>query len=134
MNFIFFNMKGEHIMKRSEMKNIKRANTLGLGTHEVVFNHIQYREDENEEIIGAFVHIEGFKSLYIPVFETKEGEEDRNYQLQFLIDQLGVDNCDEDEINTAKGTVIKVTRYEKGVYTNTSFNPNPTQASGETLA
>lgn len=110
-------------MKLNEMKNIKRAETLALGTHEVVFDHIQYRVNAEEDVIGAFVHIVGFKSLYIPIFD-----DDRNFQLQFLIEQLGAETADEDEINSFKGTVITVTRYPRGEYINVSFNPNTAQA------
>ena len=109
-------------MKLSEMKNIKKADTLPLGTHEVTFKEIQYRINAEEDVIGAFIHIEGFKSLYIPIFD-----DDRNFQLQFLIEQLGAETADETDINACRGTVIKATRYARGEYINVSFNPNPTQ-------
>jgi hypothetical protein len=111
-------LKGENEMKLSEMKNIKKADTLPLGTHEVTFKEIQYRINADEDVIGAFIHIEGFESLYIPIFN-----DDRNFQLKFLIKQLGAETADEADINACKGKVIKATRYPRGEYINVSFNP-----------
>lgn len=109
-------------MKINELKNMKRATEMPIGTNEVVFDHIDYREDkETGDINGIFVHTEGFKPLFIPFFDNGQ-----NYQLDLLLDQLGVDSYDPDDINECKGTVISATRYiretETDAFTNVSFN------------
>lgn len=104
-------------MKINELKNMKRAVEMPMGTHDVTFKRIQYRTDANEDINGVFVHIEEYRSLFIPFFEQD------NFQLDLLLEQLGVDSYDPDEINKTAGTVIKATKYERGEYTNVSFNP-----------
>lgn len=105
-------------MKISELKNMKVAKEMPLGTHEVTFKKIQYRTDATDNITGVFVHIEEYRSLFIPFFEED------NFQLDLLLNQLGCNSYDPDEINAFAGTVIKATRFVKGEYTNTSFNPN----------
>ena len=114
-------------MKISEIKNMKVAAEMPLGTHEVTFKRIQYRTDADMNINGVFVHVEEYRSLFIPFFEED------NFQLDLLLKQLGCDSYNPDEINKFAGTVIKATRYVRGQYTNTSFNPNGT-ASEETFA
>ena len=114
-------------MKISEIKNMKVLPEMPLGTHEVTFKRIQYRTDADMEINGVFVHIEEYRSLFIPFFEQD------NFQLDLLLKQLGCDSYDPDEINKCEGTVITATRYVRGEYTNTSFNPRGTN-SEETFA
>ena len=114
-------------MKISEIKNMKVAAEMPLGQHEVTFKRIQYRTDADMNINGVFVHVEEYRSLFIPFFEED------NFQLDLLLKQLGCDSYDPDEINKFAGTVIKATRYVRGQYTNTSFNPNGT-ANEETFA
>ena len=104
-------------MKISELKNMQVAAEMPLGTHEVTFKRIQYRTDAEENINGVFVHVEEYRSLFIPFFEQD------NFQLDLLLGQLGCKSYDPEEINKFAGTVIKATRYERGQYTNTSFNP-----------
>lgn len=106
-------------MKLEDLKNLTATKDLPLGTSKVVFDKIQYRIDqETKDIIGAFVHIKDYSSLYIPVFEED------NFQLNLLIKQLGAKNATPDEINKCSSKEITVTRYERGEYVNVSFNPN----------
>lgn len=104
-------------MKISEIKKMKVMPEMPLGTHEVTFKKIQYRTDSEMNINGVFVHIAEFRSLFIPFFEED------NFQLDLLLKQLGCDSYDPDEINKCEGTMIKATRYPRGEYINTSFNP-----------
>lgn len=114
-------------MKISEIRNMKVAPEIPLGTHEVTFKRIQYRTDADGDINGVFVHIEEYRSLFIPFFEQD------NFQLDLLLGQLGCTSYDPEEINEYAGTVIKATRYTRGQYTNTSFNPRGAETE-ETLA
>ena len=111
-------------MKLNDLKNRKVAIEMPMGRNEVVFKRIDYKIDrETEEVTGAFVHVEGYKPLYIPIFDNGD-----NFQLDLLLGQLGCDSYDPDEINKATGTVIIAHRYiretERATYTNTSFNAN----------
>lgn len=114
-------------MKLNEIKNMQVAKEMPLGTHEVTFKRIQYRTDAEDNITGVFVHVEEYRSLFIPFFEQD------NFQLDLLLNQLGCTSYDPDEINKFHGVMIKATRYKRGEYTNTSFNPNGT-ANEETFA
>lgn len=114
-------------MKLNDLKKMSVTPEMPLGTHEVVFKKIQYRTDEDDNVTGVFIHVEGYRSLFIPFFEQD------NFQLDLLLRQLGCTSLDPDEINKCAGTVIKATRYVKGEYTNTSFNPNGA-ANEETYA
>ena len=114
-------------MKISELKNMKVAAEMPLGTHEVTFKRIQYRTDADMNITGVFVHVEEYRSLFIPFFEQD------NFQLDLLLNQLGCKSYDPEEINQFAGTVIKATRYPRGQYINTSFNPRGTEGE-ETFA
>lgn len=111
-------------MKLNELKNVKRAVEMPMGKNEVVFDHIDYRIDkETEDINGIFVHVKDFKPLFLPFFDNGQ-----NFQLDLLLDQLGVDSYDPDEINKTAGTVIIAHRYIRSTkeqdYTNVSFNAN----------
>lgn len=112
-------------MKLNETKTKKREQNLPEGTHEVIFKKFAWFADENQDVKGARIYIDGYRPLYLNYFD--EGE---NFQLDYLLDQLGIeDSYDEEDINEASGTVIKCTRYPKQVkdklYINTSFNPKP---------
>jgi len=108
-------------MNINELRNKQFKKTLALGKHNVVFDHIEYRTDQHGDITGIWVHVEQFKPLFLPFFDTE------NFQLDLLLEQLGVDSYDPAEINQAKGTVIICHRYERvtdtDTYTNVSFNP-----------
>lgn len=120
-------------MRREDFENRQVAEDIAIGTPtEVIFQRIQYREDANKDIIGAFIHIKDYRALYIPIFE------ERNTQLDLLLGQLGIKTYRESEINNCAGTKIIATRYisERNgrTYTNVSFNPNPQQEEVEEYA
>lgn len=119
-------------MKLDEIRNTKRTHALPVGNFEVVFKKFQWRTDAEGEVKGAWIHIDGYKPLYLTFFEDRE-----NYQLDYFLDQIGceTDVYDDNLINEYAGTVIKVSRYPNGEYINTSFNPNPrTYAKAEEFA
>lgn len=107
-------------MKMNDFVKKTRVMELPLGTSEVVFKRIDYRIDDDQNVTGAFIHIEGFKPLYIPVFE------EANYQLDFLLEQLDVVSYDPTEINKKAGTTIIAQRYQRNIsnrtYTNVTFD------------
>ena len=130
MSFLVFIIKSytkvgrkEFKMKLNEMRKTEVVRAMPYGKNEVVFEKIEYREDENKNVNGAWVHVKDFKPLFIPIFE------ENNYQLDLLTEQLGIDTYDDREINKAKGTVIiahKYKRYNEALgqeFTNISFNP-----------
>lgn len=115
-------------MKLNELKNMTVAPEMPIDEmQEVTFKRIQYRTDADGNINGVFVHIAEYRSLFIPFFEED------NFQLDLLLNQLGCRSYDPEEINKFEGTVIKATRYTRGDYINTSFNPRGTTPE-ETLA
>lgn len=119
-------------MKLNDLKNMKRAVEMPIGKNEVVFKRIDYRVDkETGDITGVFVHVEGYRALFIPFFDED------NFQLDLLLTQLECDSYDPEEINKRKGTVIIAHRYTRETpeqtYTNVSFNANYGQAE-EVLA
>ena len=97
---------------------------LPLGTHSVTFEGLRYRVDKIGDVVGAFVDIDGFDNLYIPIREKD------NFQLDFLRRQLGVKSYRASDFNAKAGTEIICSRYMSadGQYTNTSFNPNPRES------
>lgn len=122
MIFIFhMNLKGEKKMRLEDFENMPVQEALPLGTHSVIFNGLRYRTDKLDNVIGAFVEIEGYDNLYIPIREKD------NYQFTFLRRQLGVKSYKASDFNAKAGTEIICSRYmsSDGQYTNTSFNPNP---------
>ena len=110
-------------MKIDAFENMTVQEALPLGTHSVIFKSLRYRTDKLDEVIGAFVEIDGFDNLYIPIREKD------NYQLDFLRRQLGVKSYRAADFNAKANTEIICSRYmsNDGQYTNVSFNPNPTQ-------
>ena len=115
-------------MKKADFEKRMRTPELELGTHKVIFKGIQYREDAEGNINGAFVHIKGYRSLFLPIFEEE------NFQLDLLLRQLNEESYSEEAISAHAGTEIIVTRYPRGEYTNVSFNPNPREAEVEEFA
>ena len=110
-------------MKLADIRNTKVKENMPIGTHEVVFEKIEYRVDGQGNVKNAFVHFEGYRSIYLPIFDGD------NFQLDFLCKQLGADSWDPDELNAHKGTAIIVHRYERenplnpdNPFLNTSFN------------
>ncbi len=110
-------------MKLNEMRKREAVRAIPYGKNEVTFEKLEYRVNNEEEIIGAWVHIKDFKPLYIPIFEEE------NYQLDLLTEQLGINSYDDREINKTAGTIIiahKYKRYDETrdtEFTNISFNP-----------
>lgn len=109
-------------MKLNDMKRMNARKQLTEGTHHVIFESIRYIENEKDDIIGAWITCKGYQDIRIPVFE------EINTQLDFFCEQLEVSTYDPEEINSKAGTEITLTRFkretEKGVYINTSFNPD----------
>ena len=121
-------------MKLADIRNTRVKENMPIGTHEVTFEKIEYRADAQGNVKNAFVHIEGYRSIYLPIFDGD------NFQLDFLCKQLGAESWAEDEINNAKGTVITVHRYERenplnpdNPFLNTSFNPAPFEPQEEDM-
>ena len=115
-------------MKLNELRNMKVAVEMPMGKNEVVFKKIDYRVDkETEDITGIFVHIEKYRPLFVPFFSNGD-----NFQLDLLLNQLGCESYDPDEINKFAGTVIVAHRYTREAnnqtFTNVSFNANYSQA------
>ena len=111
-------------MNINEIKNMKKTIALPTGTYDVVFEKFEWRTDENGDVKGAWIRIKGYKPLYLTFFENN------NYQLDYFLDQLGIDDYDSDIINEHTGTVIKVRRSlrvspDGKEYINNDFNPNP---------
>lgn len=109
-------------MNINELKRRAFRKQLELGKHEVVFDHIEYRTDNSGDITGIWVHVQTFKPLFLPFFDNGD-----NYQLDLLLEQLGVESYDPDEINQATGTCVICHKYERitdtDTFTNISFNP-----------
>ena len=109
-------------MKLNELKARTVKKDMPMGKNNVTFEGLRYRL-RDDEITGAWVDIQEYKSLFIPIFEEE------NYQLDLLLEQLGVQSYDPDVINTKKGTSIIAHKYYREVedrpdpYTNISFNP-----------
>lgn len=121
-------------MNINEIRNTKVKENMPIGTHEVAFERIEYRADAAGNVRNAFVHVEGFRSIYLPIFDGD------NFQLDFLCKQLGAESWAEEDINSYKGTVITVQRYERenpldpdNPFLNTSFNPDPYTAQAEDM-
>ena len=110
-------------MNINAIKGTKVKENMPIGTHDVAFEKIEYRADAYGNVKNAFVHVEGYRSLYLPIFDGD------NFQLDFLCKQLGAESWDDEEINQHKGTVITVHRFERenplnpdNPFINTSFN------------
>ena len=109
-------------MNINEFKNMKRAVEMPMGKNEVIFDYLDYRIDkETKDITGIFVHVKNYKPLLLPFFDNGQ-----NFQLELLLDQLGCDSYDPDEINQHTGQVITAHRYTRetpdNTFTNVSFN------------
>lgn len=110
-------------MKLAELKNKSVLRAMPMGKNEVTFLSINYRENEHGDLDGAFINIQEYRPLFIPIFEGD------NFQLDLLTEQLGVDSYDPDEINKTTGTKIVAHKYVRfdpnrgQEFTNVSFNP-----------
>lgn len=120
-------------MKLNELRTKEILRSLPLGKNEVIFDHIDYRTDDEDNINGVWVYIQKYRPLFLPFFEED------NFQLDLLLEQLGIESYDPDEINKAKGTVIIAHRYERydeqkaQTFTNVSFNPRYNGTTEKTI-
>jgi len=109
-------------MKLNELKARQVKREMPMGKNTVTFEGLRYRF-KDEDITGAWIDIKEFKSLFLPIFEEE------NYQLDLLLEQLGIASYDPEVINAAKGKSIIAHKYLRAVedrpdpYTNISFNP-----------
>lgn len=110
-------------MKLEDFKKKTVQRSMPMGKNEITFDHLEYREDADGEIKGAWIYNKEYRPLFIPIFD------DNSYQLDLLTEQLGVETYDPDEINKCVGTVIIAHKYERNdekrqqTFTNVSFNP-----------
>ncbi len=98
------------VLRMADIEKMAVAKEMPLGITEAPFEKLDYRIDpeDEESILGAFVHFEGFRSIYLPF---TNGEV--NYQLDYLLEQLGTESYSPAEVNKFTGTIVKVSRYEK---------------------
>ena len=98
------------VLRMADIEKMAVAKEMPLGITEAPFERLDYRIDpeDEESILGAFVHFEGFRSIYLPF---TNGEV--NYQLDYLLEQLGTESYSPAEVNKFAGTIVKVSRYEK---------------------
>ena len=97
------------VLTIADIEKMAVAKEMPLGTIDAVFESMEYKLDENQEDIkGTFLHFEGFRSIYLPFTDGKV-----NYQLDYLLEQLGVDSYSPAEINAKEGTSVKISRYLK---------------------
>lgn len=111
-------------MKLNDLKKKTVKATLPICMKkEVTFKSLNYRTDEQGNINGIFVEVAEYRSLFLPFFE-----DGNNFELDNLLEQLGVDTYDPEEINKTAGTKIIVSKVErkkdKDIFENVSFNPN----------
>lgn len=95
----------EDIMKAAVQKD------MPLGIIEAEFERIEYKlNPENENLIGgANVYFKGYRSIYLPFGKTGEV----NFQLDYLLEQLGSESRRPDDVNLKEGVTVKMSRYEK---------------------
>lgn len=97
------------ILTMNDIKAMAVQKDMPLGVTEAPFVKLEYRADEeSNEVTGAYVHLEGYRSIYLH-FTNHEV----NYQLGYLLEQLGIETYAPDEVNKCKGAMVKVSRYLK---------------------
>ena len=106
-------------MKLNELRNVmvKKAMPITEEPIQVVFEGIRYLVDENEDITAYVVSFAEYKDAYFKFFD-----ENRNYELENLVDQLGAENFAPEEINKFSGKKIKARAYTNESYVNTTFS------------
>ncbi len=118
-------------MNINELRNTVVLRSMPMGKNEVTFKEIKYRENDEGNVDGAWVYINEYRPLFIPIFD------ENNYQLDLLTAQLGVESYSDLEINKAAGTKIIAHKYRREdekrqqVYTNISFNAEYTEATDQ---
>lgn len=97
--------------------NAKVKKEMPLGSFQVTFESVRYTYGPDGFPDRVWISSKEFDDISLKVFK------ERNTQLNYLCQQLGVDTYAPDNMNGATGTVITVTRYESNGYKNISFNP-----------
>ena len=95
-------------LNMKELMEMAVQKEMPLGVTEAIFKKLEYKKDENDDVLGAFVHFEGFRSIYLPF---TDGEV--NYQLDYLLEQLELATYNPYEINDAASKTVKISRYIK---------------------
>ncbi len=106
-------------MKLEQLKKVmvKKSMPITEEPIEVTFEGIRYLVDENEDITAYVVSFVEYKDAYFKFFD-----ENRNYELENLIDQLGAESFAPEEVNKFSGKKIKARAYVNEAYVNTTFS------------
>lgn len=118
-------------MKLNELRNETVLRSMPMGRNTVTFTKIEYRENNEGDVDGAWVHIKEYRPLFLPIFE------ENNYQLDLLTAQLEVESYSDLEINKKAGTKIVAHKYRREdekrqqTYTNISFNAEYKEATNQ---
>ena len=105
-------------MKLEQLKKVivKKAMPITEEPIEVTFEGIRYLINEDEDITAYVVSFTEVKDAFFKFFD-----ESRNYELENLVDQLGAQSFDPEEINKFSGKKIKARAYVNEAYVNTTF-------------
>lgn len=105
-------------MKLEQLKKVmvKKSMPISEEPLEVTFEGIRYLVNEDEDITAYVVSFVEYKDAYFKFFD-----ENRNYELENLIDQLGAESFAPEEINKYSGKKIKARAYVNEEYINTTF-------------
>ena len=96
---------------------VKKAMPISEEPIEVTFENIRYLVDEDMEVTAYVVSFIEYKDAYFKFFD-----ENRNYELENLVDQLGAESFAPEEINKFSGKKIKARAYVNEAYVNTTFS------------
>lgn len=109
-------------MNINTIKGMKKAESLKVGKHEVIFNGLNYWTEKDGTIKGAFIKVLDFKDIFIPISDNN------TTQIDYLLDQLSTNSYDPTTLERYIGTTISVLMKEritaKGTFLNADFNPN----------
>lgn len=110
-------------MKLADLKNMKRKPSLPLGISEVIFNHIEYIENEKDEVSAYRIYFDGFEPIYNKFFTDTE-----NYALNAFLAQIDEYDYTPSAINAHKGAkvIVEMKLNDKG-YTNANFRVRKAQ-------
>lgn len=95
---------------------VKKSMPITEEPIEVTFEGIRYLVNEDEDITAYVVSFMEYKDAYFKFFD-----ENRNYELENLIDQLGAESFAPEEVNKFSGKKIKARAYVNEEYINTTF-------------
>lgn len=106
-------------MKLNDLKKVmvKKAMPITEEPIEVTFEGIRYLINEDEDVTAYVVSFVEYKDAYFKFFD-----ENRNYELENLVDQLGAESFAPEEINRYSGKKIKARAYVNEAYVNTTFS------------